>query len=163
MVALLNSGCGDAPEGGSNVKLAEAGGIVTYNGSPLAGATVTFIPDTGPISIATTDLAGKFKLSTGATPGVAIGKCKVTVMAVEGGGKSAAPESPVATNSKPANPEDMKKMMGGAKAKMVDNAGGNEAPKSIIPEFYGKATTSKLSFTVEADTSKNQFTIDLKD
>ena len=41
---LAVAGCGDSPTGG-NVTLAEAGGVVTYKGGPLSGATVTFIPE----------------------------------------------------------------------------------------------------------------------
>ena len=52
-------------------------GVVTMNGSPLAGATVTFLPDgTGNTAVGTTDASGKYTLQTmlgaadaGTTPG----------------------------------------------------------------------------------------------
>lgn len=162
-IALFNSGCGGGPEGNSDVKLAEAGGTVTYNGSPLAGASVTFIPAAGPIATATTDLSGKFKLSTGALSGVAVGKCKVTVTAYEAGGKPAAATDVASPTTKPADPEAMRKMMDpGAKMRAQE---GNAAsgPKSLIPEIYGKLDKTTLAFTVDSDVSKNQFPIDLKD
>jgi hypothetical protein len=43
------------------------------------------------------------------------------------------------------------------------NAAASTGPKSIIPEKYGKPTSTDLSYTVVADASKNQFTIELKD
>jgi hypothetical protein len=163
-IALLISGCPDSPEGAANVKLAEGGGIVKYNGAPLAGANVTFIPDNGPIATGTTDLGGKFKLSTGAMPGVTIGKCKVTVTAYEGGAKPATSENvTIPSSNSSVNVEEMKKKMNlGAKMRgaAADTTAG---PKSIIPESYGKPATTTITQTVESDASKNQFTIELKD
>src|SRR5262245_47916977 len=80
--ALLLAGCGQE---GPAVTLAEAGGMVTFKGAPLSDATVTFIPDNGPVATGLTDLSGKFKLMTGSRPGVAVGTCKVAVSAYQGG------------------------------------------------------------------------------
>jgi len=163
-IVLLNSGCGGGgPEGSSDIKLAEGGGTVTYNGSPLAGASVTFIPAAGPIASGTTDLSGKFKLSTGALSGVAVGKCKVTVTAFESGGKPAAAAVTAGPTTKPADPEEMRKKMNlGSQMREVEGAGASGA-KSLIPDIYGKPDKTTLSFQVETDAAKNQFKIDLKD
>ncbi len=164
VIALLHSGCGDSPTGGSNVKLAEAGGVVKYNGSPLAGASVTFIPEKGPIATGTTDLSGNFKLSTGTMPGVAIGKCKVTVMAYEGGAKPGAKDEKFTVpSSNNVNVEEMKKKMDLTSKMRGATTDAASGPKSIIPEFYGKLDSTTLAYTVESDVSKNQFTIELKD
>ena len=161
-IVLLNSGCGDSAEGGKDVKLAEGSGIVKYNGSPLGGASVTFIPKNGPIATGTTDPNGKFKLTTGALPGVATGVCKVTVIAVEGGGKPAVTDTLAMPTTRPANPEEMRKQMA-AMGPQMQSSDEASKPKSIIPEIYGNPTTTTLTYTVDSDASKNQFTIDLKD
>jgi hypothetical protein len=164
----LLAGCGQ--DGGTPVTLAEAGGVVTFKGSPLADASVTFVPDNGPIATAVTDLSGKFKLMTGSRPGAAVGPCKVTISAYQGG---AAPGGdPASSLSGPVTGRDegqkraeqMQKMM----QKMSKGAGEGGAPeatgsgaKSLIPERYTKSDTSNLKYTVEKDSSKNDFKIDL--
>jgi len=158
-------GCGDGgPEGAANVKLVDGGGIVKYKGAPLAGASVTFIPKNGPVATGTTDLNGKFKLTTGAMAGVAVGDCKVTVSAYEAGGKPVVEGTP-GVPGPPANPEDARARMADMAKKMQQNSSGptNAGPKSIIPELYSKLDTTPLAQRVEADASKNQFTIELKD
>src|SRR5260370_29634940 len=93
------AGCGDSPTGG-NVALAKAEGVVTFKGGPLAGATVTFIPEKGPVASGVTDLEGKFSLSTGTMPGAALGPCNVTVSAVIPG-SGAKSSSPLTEMTKP--------------------------------------------------------------
>ncbi|MCC9606036.1 DUF4198 domain-containing protein [Blastopirellula sp. JC732] len=75
LVALL--GCGR----GNPLGLAPVSGRVTLDGQPLADATISFIPEQGRPSTATTDAEGRFELTTlnpgdGALPG----DHKVTVM-----------------------------------------------------------------------------------
>ncbi|MCA9081516.1 MAG: carboxypeptidase regulatory-like domain-containing protein, partial [Planctomycetaceae bacterium] len=80
---LVAAGCGggvsDAPD------LGVVSGTVTFDGQPLEGAQVIFVPDskqgtTGPSSNATTDSSGKFELiGSGGKPGAVIGKHVVTV------------------------------------------------------------------------------------
>jgi hypothetical protein len=165
-IGLLNSGCGGSPEGG-NVKLAAAGGTVKYNGAPVAQASVTFIPETGPIANATTDMSGKFTLMTGSMSGVALGPCKVTVTYYQAGAKPGTTQNAVAPTGKPSNPEEFRRqMVEGTAEKMraqSESPDSSSAPKSVIPEIYGKPETTTLTFTVDSDTSKNQFPIDLKD
>ncbi len=161
LITSALSGCGEAPEGG-NVTLAEGGGIVTFKGAPLADASVTFMPEYGPVAIGTTDLAGKFKLSTGTRSGVAVGDCKVTVTLT--GGAPASGSAAAVPKTQEEGLEMQKKMremaVKGAGAGGAAG-GGPTAPKSLIPERYGKPESSGLRFKVEKDASKNQFTIDL--
>ena len=64
-------GCGGEPGTAPTVKVT---GTVTYNGEPVEGASVAFIPENGRPASGTTDPSGKFTLSTfesgdGAVPG----------------------------------------------------------------------------------------------
>jgi hypothetical protein len=160
VLALLPGCSGDSP--GSSVSLAPTGGVVMFKGRPLAGASVSFVPEKGPIATGTTDLEGKFKLSTGGQSGAAIGNGKFTVSAYEGGA------APVSENMMPTSKEDEKKFQQMMMDKMKGSgtgsaAGGPAGPKSLIPERYSKEATSDLSFKVEKDASKNQFTLELKE
>jgi hypothetical protein len=162
---VLAGGCGGGPEGG-NVKLAPGGGTVTFKGAPLAGATVTFIPENGPLATAQTDLSGKFKLSTGGQAGVAVGKSTVTVTAIEGGAApSAAQAGRITPGTIPSDPEEVKKRMEAQGRQMLEGASkaAGAGPKSVIPEIYAKQSSSPLSFTVDSDGSKNDFKIELKE
>jgi hypothetical protein len=163
---LLAAGCDGGPEGG-DVKLAPAGGTVTFKGAPLAGATVTFIPEKGPLAIAQTDLSGKFKLSTGNMAGVALGKATVTVTAYEGGAAPSAADSggPITPTTKPTDPEAVMKKMEARGRQMLEGASKPvvTGPKSVVPEMYTRPDSSPLTFTVVPDGSKNDFKIELKE
>jgi hypothetical protein len=127
---------------------------------------VTFIPEAGPVATATTDLEGKFKLMTGGSEGVALGDCKVTVVAFEGGGASADSRKGPTAASASTEEERRKAMTSMAnmqKGIATGQEGGGSAAKSIIPEIYSKVESSGLSFKVDSDKSKNQFAITLKD
>ena len=63
VLSLTTAGCGAKPE------LAEVSGVVNLNGKPMAAALVEFLPDPekgnhGPVSSATTDAEGRFRLVT---------------------------------------------------------------------------------------------------
>ena len=67
-ICILQSGCGGAS---GDFPVAPVSGVVTMDGSPLADATVTFVPsvgaansEAGPFSRAKTDKDGKFSLET---------------------------------------------------------------------------------------------------
>lgn len=143
LLALECVGCGggvsDAP------KLVPAHGSVTYNGRPLPGATVSFYPEKGPAAMASTDLEGKFTLTTGGRSGVVHSKCKVTITKIEG---------PVLPMTNP-TPEDMKKMYQGGTTP--------QGPKSLIPEKYANPATSGLEADVSEEGSKNDFVFPLVD
>jgi hypothetical protein len=158
-------GCGGGGEG-ATVTLAEAGGIVKLKGSPLAGATITFLPANGPLAMGTTNLEGKFKLSSGAMPGVAIGPCKVTITAMIGGESSSSqPGLPQMDASRaPANDDEAKKRTEATNVMKKMQLSGTSAPagpKSLIDRKYADPATSGLKETIDKDPSKNQFTYEV--
>lgn len=53
-------GCGDA--GSDQPELGLVQGVVSFDGEPLNGATVTFFPDSGRQATATTDANGNYEL-----------------------------------------------------------------------------------------------------
>lgn len=155
--ACIAVGCnGD----GTSVKLAKAGGNLTYKGSPLAGAQVTFMPDKGPLAIGMTDLNGDFKLNSGAIAGCAVGPAKVAIK-VDGPEEDAASiaDLPAPKNAQEAD-EHSKKV---GEATMSSQRATSATKKSLIPKKYKDVATSGLAFTIESDSSKNNFKIDLKD
>ncbi|MSR57929.1 MAG: carboxypeptidase regulatory-like domain-containing protein [Planctomycetaceae bacterium] len=140
-------GCGDS----SAPTLVPAGGIITYQSRPLAGAKVTFVPkEKGSVAMATSDAAGKFKLKTGTESGAAVGTCLVSVTMMETSEESGL--------SKSMSPNDMQKMQMEGKLEPLLTA----REKSLIPKRYAVADTSGISFEVKKN-DENQFTIDLKD
>lgn len=148
-------GCGGG--GSKDLKLVPAGGSVTYKGSPLAGATVTFMPKKGPLSMAITDLKGEFKLATGTLPGCAVGEALVSVTAVPPAGAGTS-----ITAVKPDGTAESSQKMAEMTMK-AQSGGGSTAPQSLIPARYADPNTSGLSYTVDADSSKNVFKIELVD
>lgn len=161
LAALCISGC-SSDAGGP--KIVAADGVVTYKGSPLAGATVTFVPEKGPLAMGVTDLEGKFKLSTGALVGVAVGSAKVSVTAYPAGQSSSSPASSL--GAPPQNPQEAAeywKKVGEMQQSMAQKKTTEpEQPRSLIPERYAKAETSGLSYTVNPS-GENHFTVELKD
>jgi len=133
--------------GGGGPKLGKVKGKVTYNGQPVAGATVTFKPSQGPLGIGTTDASGEFTLTTAGEPGAVLGDHKVFIT------KHAAREGTTTDMT----PEDL--------AKMAREGGGAALalPESEIPTKYANPATSGLTATVTADASKNVFDFALTD
>lgn len=152
---LLLAGCGGGNS--KDPKIAAVGGSVTYKGAPVAGATVTFMPDKGPLAIGITDLNGEFKLNSGALVGCAVGPVKVAVR-VEAPGESSNNSVPKPGSGDFA--EQSKKM---ADMTMAHQQSASTTKKSLIPEKYRDPTSSGLTYTVEADASKNKFKIELQD
>ncbi len=163
VVCLCYCGACSREEGGRAPKLAVVDGTVTYKGRPLVGATVTFIPESGPLALSITDFDGKFKLATGTLAGAAVGPAKVTVSAAapgQSGGSGGVDLSKTPTN--PADSEAYFKKA--AEMQMAQGQGGAEStqPKSLIPEKYSRPETSGLTFTVKSDGS-NHYPIELAD
>lgn len=146
-VLLSLAVCGCNP-GGGGASLVETIGTVTYNGKPLQGASVAMLGEKGELANGTTDAAGKFKMTTGGRPGVAVGKMKVGIT------KAAA----VVADTKALTAEDMRKMQmaGGGKAADL-------TPKSEIPMKYADPNNSGLQATIDADPKKNVFEYPLVD
>lgn len=71
--------------GGSGPRVASTGGLVTWQGEPVVGALVTFVPDrekgtSGPMAVGTTDGQGRYTLKTSGTrQGAIIGDHRVTI------------------------------------------------------------------------------------
>ena len=75
---LIGGGCGGRPTGFPET--APVTGTVTLDGSPLEGATVSFLPAEGRSSVGTTDGAGRYRLVfTGAVSGAVLGPHHVSV------------------------------------------------------------------------------------
>lgn len=129
------AGCGD---GGP--KLMKAGGVVTYNGAPLAEADVVFVPDAGgQPSIGRTDKEGRFTLQTTGKPGAPLGDHKVSVTAVRQ--KRAVPPG---------------EAVGMTSEQIYANH------ETLIPVKYNNLISSGLSATVTDDPAKNEFSFELK-
>ena len=90
-VALI--GCGG---GSSNApELGYVEGTVTLEGTPLAGATLTFQPEEGRPSTGTTDEKGDFELLyTSSEYGAKIGKHRVTITTYNEGGEDDPDDKP---------------------------------------------------------------------
>ncbi len=150
----LAVGCG----GGPSVGAIPATGIVTLDGKPLDGATVSFVPDSDEARSASglTDATGAFRLTSLAPgDGAVPGKYKITVSKVSSGpAEEAAPTS---------QEEAMKKLQEKSKA------GGSSAFYSSTPSFtvkqtlparYADSKTSGLQAEVKKG-SDNKFTFAL--
>ncbi len=150
--------------GSGDVKLAPADGTVTYQGKPLAGATVTFSPDKGPLAMGVTDLNGKFTLASGAMLGAAVGPAKVSVTAFPPGQKSTPGAEDVSKIPKNADEAaaQLAKMGEMQEARRTGKDEANLPPKSLIPEKYMKVDTSDLKYTVKPG-GDNHFSIELTD
>src|SRR4051794_27542937 len=91
LVMASVTGCGSG--------LASVEGGVTLDGTPVQGATVTFVPDSGSVSqviSGQTDASGKFVLGSGGKSGAPAGNYKVVVTKTEviGGGGEMKPGDP---------------------------------------------------------------------
>jgi hypothetical protein len=157
-ITALASGCGD-----SNPKTYPVSGVVTLDGKPVPGATVTFIPDDSKSKSAATncDAQGKYSMSTfkqgdGAIPG----SYKVIVAKYQKG----AEENPYGDKPPEAveqTPEAISEAYGkGYSGPPKGNAA--KAPKewNDVPAKYSDLATSGLTFIVEL--KDNTFNIELK-
>lgn len=152
---VLLSGCSSS----TRPKLAAADGTVKYLGTPLAGATVMFVPEKGPIAMGITDLNGKFTLSTGTYRGVVPGSAKATVTAAIAGQQSSDSQDLSKPAQSQAEADAFLKKAGEMQQAIA--TGTAPPPKSPIPEKYGNAETSGLVFTI-TENGDNHFTIELQ-
>jgi len=133
--ALVLTGCGKAPNPFGAVYVE---GTVTYDGTPIEGVSVTFIPQGGDLAAGgMTDSSGKFTLTIGGATlgsGAKPGRYDVTFTKVE------LPE--------------MRPLGEGPFAMPV--------PTYLIPQKYENPRASGIaSVTVDSDKSKNKFSFEL--
>lgn len=121
-------------------------GTVTYSGSPLPNATVTFQPEAGPIAFGMTDMDGHYVLKTGGQTGAVAGPAKVAVSLPQAGDEGVTKEQ-----------EEHYMKTGELPPSVAEGQG-----KSPIPEKYMNTDTSGLTFTVTEDAEKNKFDIPLQ-
>lgn len=76
LISLSLAGCG----GGATAKVGSVAGVVTLDGSPLAGASITFQPELGRPASGGTDENGYYSLSySNNQSGAIVGTCQVTI------------------------------------------------------------------------------------
>lgn len=151
LVMAAVAGCGAKADG---PKTAKTSGVVTYNGAPIQGATVTFANDKSPrAGTGITNDKGAFVISTfGIDDGAIVGTHVVTVM-----------KQATSAQVSQMKPEDYMKQMqgtggGGGGPVMTPGA----AAKPELPVKYSNSGTSPLKFTVE-EGKDNQFKLELTD
>jgi hypothetical protein len=118
----------------NGLQLAEAGGTVTYNGEPVEGATVVFVPGSGPPATGVTDATGKFKWNTSGDDGAVVGPGKVTITAYE---------QLIVVEGREPTAQELANMS-----------------RSLIPEKYSHPTTSELTAEVK-EGENNEFKFEL--
>jgi hypothetical protein len=142
---LILAGCG----GGSDpdrLDTVSAGGTVTYNGVPVEGASVTFMPQSedGHGAVGTTDEEGHFELTTYEPgDGAVVGDYKVKITKIEAQGALSQEE-----------------------AQAYEEKGQTPPPiraKSDLPLQYANPDTSGLTQEVKEDADENDFTFALTD
>jgi hypothetical protein len=135
---------------------------VTFEGKPVAGASVLFIPQGGRPALATTDASGKYAITTNGKPGAELGAYTVTVTKQESANPpGSAMPADLPTDGSPLNLEQMEKIREANAAKMRSVNDKKEKPKSSIPEKYGVPAGSDLRATVTEDAAKNVFDFSL--
>lgn len=160
LLAAVSVGCGP-----SAPKLYPASGTVTFEGKPVEGASVMFVPQAGPPSSGTTDASGKFTVMTKGKPGAPLGTYKVTVAKQSGGGsEAAAPVMPQSQGGEPSE-EEKQKMMQKQREQMESQIAQMKAGSkatNLLPAKYSNPDGSDLSATVTNDATKNVFEFALK-
>ncbi len=142
---LVWAGCGGAAVDPNRPATAPVSGTVTYQGSPVENATVTFLasaPD-GKSAVGRTDASGKFALMTfapgdGAVPGQY--KVMISKQVTEGGVSEEEAYKYIERGENPPEP----------------------TVKNLLPEKYTAADTSGLSADV-TESGENTFTFELTD
>jgi hypothetical protein len=132
-------------------------GIVTLNGTPVEGVTVTFIPASegaGESAVGVTDASGKYSLATRKKDdGAVVGKYKVTMAKYQGGAPAAAADA-----SKVHADYDISDEY----APGYDEKAASDAPpaQNLLPPQYANADQS--GFTAEVVAGENKHDFDLK-
>jgi len=153
IASFLIAGCGGINDTPS---VAKTTGTVTYQGKPVAGASVTFIKEGASRGgTGTTNAEGRFEISTFANnDGAIIGDHVVTIV------KRAAPAAAAPPASGSTDIADMGKKMQAAYEQQAANAA---AKKDELPARYANPEASGLKAIVSPDASKNDFKFELVD
>ena len=113
------------------------------------------------MALGVSDKEGKFVLSSGGRPGVAVGKCAVAVSVIPQDEQSKVVEK--ALTSPPKNASEAQNFLNtagqmqqeqAARAKSKSRTRGAKS-KPVIPEKYGKLDKSGLVYTIEKQGKKN--------
>ena len=134
---LIGAGCG-----GRTIKVE---GLVTLDGKPLPGATVTFVPTGGEGRQASsfTEKDGSFRLSTYKTgDGALPGEYKVTVAYFP-------PEAEEGAISGNASPEDVMAFM--AKKEVAGKSKKKKSQPVVVPPRYGDPGQTPFTYRVPPD------------
>ena len=148
--AILVSGCG------KDLGYRKTTGVVTLDGSPLAGAIVTFVAQGqgAESGAATTNEKGEYSANSGSVgEGLKPGEYKVTI-----------------SKRETVVDEDLERLKAGeitddeyqeikAKRGMKENSGSVGA--NLVPEEYSSAATTSLSATVTDNPKQNVFNFEL--
>jgi hypothetical protein len=151
VVGSMFVGCGDGASGAAKrAPVYKANGKVTYLGSPLVGAVVTFAPqEQQPAAIGRTNDAGEFQLTTyGGGDGAAAGEFKVLIV-LNDSAASAAPQDAHTTLDPKYSPPN------------THSASVAKASGSLLPAKFGDQSQTPLTAKVEPS-GANNFTFDLK-
>lgn len=102
-IILLGTSCNGAPD--DTPKTVEVTGIITMKDKPVSGASVVFMPESGPSAIGITDASGAYALKTGKAIGATPGQHVVTITS---GGETPMPgtEEAKSDKTKPEIPVD---------------------------------------------------------
>jgi len=152
LVALVLSltaitGCGPDPN------LGQVSGIVTYNGEPVEGATVSFLPTStdGVLAVGTTDASGRYALAApvqkkGVSKGAFSGRYNVTIRKLE------------------VTPSEVDRLYEEGKITYDElqarGGGGGGTSRDLLPARYRDVQQSGLEVEVQAR-KQNEFNFDL--
>lgn len=145
--ALAGCGGSDRPE------LATASGIVTLDGEPVEGASVTFVPLTGGRpGTGITDGAGRYTIKTYSdSPGAIVGDHRVAVMKISGPGAFVLQEDAPAEGAEAGDDNE------GGLLSTIEVVDSSETPEPEIiydvPQKYMNANESGLQVTVRLEGS----------
>jgi hypothetical protein len=162
---LLHLGC----SGPDRPKMALVTGIVTYKGTPVAGATVSFSAENSPRSaIGVTDEKGLYQLTTfDANDGAVLGDHKVTIFKADPAAKGEPPKiTEVSTEGGTSSAGSIKVTTtlptpGAGNGPMMPNQKPT-GPKSLLPSKYADAIKSGLTAKV-VEGKENKFDFPLAD
>ncbi len=127
-------------------KLTSVSGVVTLDGKPVEGATVTFASEDGKTTASgSSDASGNFSLMSGEKTGAPAGNYKVMVTKSQ---YTPTAEAPDPSGMMKMAPKDVGK--GAPKGTGPLPGGGTGAPKTELPGIYA-GTTSPLTAKVPSD------------